>query len=466
MAVLQQRLVPTAGKDGGTEPYLPAYGTGDGGTRAGVVWRCFGLLARSAHHAERIGARASASDGLCIVEVSASGVSISSPEAAGAAGKALAGRLGVRPIRAAQALVVPAADLAGAQLLGAIGVDIVCGASGQGKADSKWSGVWRPVLAAGGWEFEEHHTLREFHATELVAEHADPARHWCVVPVGGDGIINERRFMVLSGEWALPADLDLESESLRCLGAQRFVAAALLRLVCLRRYRGTISFVRARGPGLEALQRAATGPAPGGAAAAVPAPLAWMADEGAAVAAGDALAAAAAAAEAGSVGSSPPSGAPLRHLRPFAAASGGGGALAAASGGGGASKAGDASAADGGEWETWEGEWTYLWSMQLPHQSWDVSSVPFARPGDGIVWLALMRGRDEASCCATTCALLDLDGVGSASRHDCLHLIPCAAFKVDPELPPWTRNVALDGERVPYGPFQCEVHRGLARILA
>ncbi|KAA0165251.1 hypothetical protein FNF28_03532 [Cafeteria roenbergensis] len=399
MAVLQQRLVPTAGKDGGTEPYLPAYGTGDGGTRAGVVWRCFGLLARSAHHAERIGARASASDGLCIVEVSASGVSISSPEAAGAAGKALAGRLGVRPIRAAQALVVPAADLAGAQLLGAIGVDI-------------------------------------------------------------------RRFMVLSGEWALPADLDLESESLRCLGAQRFVAAALLRLVCLRRYRGTISFVRARGPGLEALQRSATGPAPGGAAAAVPAPLAWMADEGAAVAAGDALAAAAAAAEAGSVGSSPPSGAPLRHLRPFAAASGGGGALAAASGGGGASKAGDASAADGGEWETWEGEWTYLWSMQLPHQSWDVSSVPFARPGDGIVWLALMRGRDEASCCATTCALLDLDGVGSASRHDCLHLIPCAAFKVDPELPPWTRNVALDGERVPYGPFQCEVHRGLARILA
>lgn len=54
-----------------------------------------------------------------------------------------------------------------------------------------------------------------------------------------------RGWSFLSLEWGLPADLDLESEFLRCLGALRFDVYAVIRAVALRRYRGRFSYVPA-----------------------------------------------------------------------------------------------------------------------------------------------------------------------------------------------------------------------------
>jgi diacylglycerol kinase family enzyme len=62
-------------------------------------------------------------------------------------------------------------------------------------------------------------------------------------PLGRDWGV--RRWSFLSLEWALPADLDLESENLRCLGAARFDVYAVLRVISLRRYRGRFSYVPA-----------------------------------------------------------------------------------------------------------------------------------------------------------------------------------------------------------------------------
>ena len=47
---------------------------------------------------------------------------------------------------------------------------------------------------------------------------------------------------LLSLSWALVADIDIESEALRCLGGSRFTVQALVRCAALRRYNGSLVF--------------------------------------------------------------------------------------------------------------------------------------------------------------------------------------------------------------------------------
>ncbi|KAM0872386.1 hypothetical protein ACQ4PT_038775 [Festuca glaucescens] len=60
----------------------------------------------------------------------------------------------------------------------------------------------------------------------------------------------KRIFSVLSVTWGLVADIDIESEKYRWMGSARFDFYALVRIMNLRRYYGTIHFVPA--PGYEA----------------------------------------------------------------------------------------------------------------------------------------------------------------------------------------------------------------------
>ena len=47
----------------------------------------------------------------------------------------------------------------------------------------------------------------------------------------------------LSFEWAMLADVDLGSESMRCLGDLRFQLAAVYRICCLKKYEGTLAYL-------------------------------------------------------------------------------------------------------------------------------------------------------------------------------------------------------------------------------
>jgi hypothetical protein len=306
-----------------------------------------------------------------------------------------------------------------------------------------------------------------------------PERLWWSCPT------ESRRFSILSLEWALPADIDVESESLRCCGANRFVAMALWRIVCLRRYRGRISFVRAKGPGVEELVKQATSQLKTGDPV-IPTAPDWLEDQQAAISSGNVAALVGKHAVEAIMSHHPGDhhapdatpvdphslptlhgvpipGPPLRYLRPFGEPLEDDLVLLP-------STAGDKKGASPGaslepRWETFSGEWTYLWGMQQAHQSYDVAAVPFATPADGILWLSLIRGKESVGRCGLACQLLDLDAKGSSTRHACVELIPCTAIRVEPEPVKWGGHVAVDGESVPYGPFQAEVHRGIARLM-
>lgn len=54
---------------------------------------------------------------------------------------------------------------------------------------------------------------------------------------------NQILYSFLSVGWGLISDIDIESESLRAMGAQRFTVWSLARLIGLRTYRGKVSYL-------------------------------------------------------------------------------------------------------------------------------------------------------------------------------------------------------------------------------
>ncbi|KAH8400469.1 hypothetical protein KR222_000959 [Zaprionus bogoriensis] len=69
-------------------------------------------------------------------------------------------------------------------------------------------------------------------------------------------------YSFLSVGWGLIADIDIESERLRSIGAQRFTLWAIKRLITLRTYRGRLSYLPAEVQSKEAATASLASPAP------------------------------------------------------------------------------------------------------------------------------------------------------------------------------------------------------------
>ena len=248
-----------------------------------------------------------------------------------------------------------------------------------------------------------------------------------------DGFWGTRKFSFLSLEWALAADIDIESESLRFLGNLRFDVYALIRVLWLRKYKGRFSYL----PPPPSSSPPPVSPAPGSATGAGARPTTPV----------GALA-------------SPPStssGVPssphlplLKHLVPF-----------------------DHPVPP--DWVTLEGTFTLLWAANTSHQSVGVSISPRGHHSSGQWTVILMR---DAGMCAAARTLLALDLAGSAAETPGVEHFSCVAWRLEPEVNGEyggekvsgvhraPGNVALDGESVAYGPVQGEIHPGLLKVYA
>lgn len=237
-------------------------------------------------------------------------------------------------------------------------------------------------------------------------------------PPQGD-VWGARRWAFLSLEWAIIADIDIESEVLRaCLGTARFDVWGALRCLFLRKYRGAFSYLPAEGGG------APTDGAPRR-------PRRWSVDEEGGGSGG------------GGAAPTAPHAHPLprlRHLVPFNAP------LPA-------------------PWVRLEGTFTLLWATNTSHQSVGVSTYAGTHHNDGAWTVVLVR---DAGRCAMTGVLLGMDAAGTMAALPGVERVACAAWRLEPE--PLEEgqpgNVALDGESVAYGPVQAEVHPGLLTCYA
>jgi diacylglycerol kinase family enzyme len=216
---------------------------------------------------------------------------------------------------------------------------------------------------------------------------------------------DSRVYQFLSTSWGIVSDLDIESEKLRFFGNLRFDIYGFIRSICLRKYRGKLQFLP---PG----------------AALTPSSSSFSGWNNAAHA----------------VQKGPP---PLHHLLPF-------------------------SEAVPATWKCIEGVFTLLWITNTTHQSIGVACAPGSSHHDGVFTICAIRNSSPFTMMSV---LLSLDEKGSFLRHPAVETFECIAFRLEPNGGGRAGcgfggrgHISLDGEDMPYGPIQAEIHSRLLTL--
>lgn len=124
------------------------------------------------------------------------------------------------------------------------------------------------------------------------------------------------------------------------------------------------------------------------------------------------------------------------------------------------------------DWTVEQGEFIMVHATYATHITSDCFFAPLSQLNDGIIWLCIIRGG------ATRQDLLRFllgmsNGTHLMQQSRFIEMIPVTAFRIEPE----TDTVSLaaekqhghftvDGERVEYGPIQAEIVPGAARVMA
>lgn len=81
-------------------------------------------------------------------------------------------------------------------------------------------------------------------ATIVIARGRTRSKDLYDVEYGSKNEIRKAKGFLVVG-WTIISDVDIESETYRCLGSARFTIGAIVRIINLRRYRGRISYLPA-----------------------------------------------------------------------------------------------------------------------------------------------------------------------------------------------------------------------------
>ena len=115
-------------------------------------------------------------------------------------------------------------------------------------------------------------------------------------------------------------------------------------------------------------------------------------------------------------------------------------------------------------WKTIEDEFIQVSGLNISHLSEDVTLHPSLDLNDGQLMLTLLKSSVNRRNLLKYWDLLE-KGIGlSDVNSDHAQLIPCKAFRIEPHTK-HSEIITLDGEVLPFGPFQCQVHPGLARVF-
>lgn len=267
-------------------------------------------------------------------------------------------------------------------------------------------------------------------------------------------------YSFLSLEWALFADIDIESEVLRgCCGSNRFFFWGIWRIFCcMRRYHGTFSYL----PAPDTLEDDAKD------ATSSSSPLYWrqhspgpIAEEGkqdmapllpgpivpppvAATAAATKSSSAAAATKS----ADPDSGNSVRETGPPVDRT----------------QCPQLAEPVPRSWRTLDSDFVQWWASNTKMQSQDpMEMAPKSEMDDGYMWVTANL---TTCCCKMAQLALCSMPEGLHSDDPSCHIVRTSAFRLEPKGPAPPGILAVDGEKIPYGPVQCFVHRGLATVMS
>lgn len=99
---------------------------------------------------------------------------------------------------------------------------------------------------------------------------------------------------------------------------------------------------------------------------------------------------------------------------------------------------------------------------QMGWMATDVRFFPFALPSDGLIDLVCVQDLNNR---IASLKLMTDSATGDHFKSDLIIYRKVEAFRLVPRKQP-TGYFSVDGESVPFGPFQAEIHRGLGTVLS
>ncbi|XP_018336796.1 sphingosine kinase 2 isoform X2 [Agrilus planipennis] len=266
-------------------------------------------------------------------------------------------------------------------------------------------------------------------------------------------------FSFLSAGWGLLSDIDIESESLRMLGGQRFTLWSLARLIGLRSYTGKVSYLPLDERQQQQLPKMSTKTSVDPANVDFPDEVLLETAEMRTRLGSWYSAASRRSAYFSMVGSVYQSTTGSNNEEdeengtktPLVYGPG--------------SQVAALTAPVPDNWVCLEGQFVMVHASYQSHLGEDCLFAPRSKLNDGIIWLLIVHAKATRS--QLLHFLLGLSTGAHATSKDAsgsIELVPCLAFRIEPDVSE-QGYITVDGEHVEYGPIQAEIFAGLSRIL-
>ncbi|CAK8696350.1 unnamed protein product [Clavelina lepadiformis] len=116
-------------------------------------------------------------------------------------------------------------------------------------------------------------------------------------------------------------------------------------------------------------------------------------------------------------------------------------------------------------WSVSQGEFLQVTGVNLSHIAVDTILHPTKKRSDGLLFLTQITANVNRRSLLKLWDSME-DGTGLTERDNSSDVVvtPCRAFRIVPHSK-HSEIVTLDGEKMPYGPFQCQVHPQLGRVF-
>lgn len=114
-------------------------------------------------------------------------------------------------------------------------------------------------------------------------------------------------------------------------------------------------------------------------------------------------------------------------------------------------------------WEVIAGEFIMVHAAYQTHIGSDCFFAPEAQLDDGIIWLLVIQAGASRQELFKFLLGLSAGTHIPATSNEFIKMIPVKAFRIEPS--GTQGHFSVDGERVEYGPIQCEIFPGISQVL-
>jgi len=121
---------------------------------------------------------------------------------------------------------------------------------------------------------------------------------------------------------------------------------------------------------------------------------------------------------------------------------------------------GDAS--EKSRWRSLEGDFQLLWACNTSHAAYDMHQCPGNILAGGRWKILVVQQMSRLQFLSLFTGALE---AGTHINHPNVTMLDVDAFRLVPHGVPPPGVLSLDGERVPYGEVQVEVHQGMAQVF-